>query len=77
MRRVRISPANPVRPTHVHWTYDTYANAHTVGSAIVKNGGDSWFFITADYIFGHSIERRYRDVVRAAAARCSAARGLR
>ena len=53
-------------PYTAHWTYDTYANAHTVGSAIVKNGGDSWFFITADYVFGHSIERDTGDVVRAA-----------
>ncbi|UGA47666.1 ABC transporter substrate-binding protein [Bradyrhizobium quebecense] len=51
-------------PYTLHWTYDTYANAHTVGSAIVKNGGDSWFFITADYVFGHSIERDAGDVVR-------------
>src|SRR3954447_4024279 len=41
-------------------------NAHTVGSAIVKNGGDSWSFLTADYVFGHSIERDTGDVVRAA-----------
>ncbi|MCC8980055.1 ABC transporter substrate-binding protein [Bradyrhizobium acaciae] len=53
-------------PYTLHWTYDTYANAHTVGRAIVKNGGDSWFFITADYLFGHSIERDTGDVVRAA-----------
>ncbi|RXT50999.1 ABC transporter substrate-binding protein [Bradyrhizobium betae] len=53
-------------PYTAHWTYDTYANAHTVGSAIVKNGGDSWFFLTADYVFGHSIERDTGDVVRAA-----------
>jgi len=53
-------------PCTAHWTYDTYSNAHTVGSAIVKNGGDSWFFITADYVFGHSIERDTGDVVRAA-----------
>ena len=53
-------------PYTVHWTYDTYANAHTVGSAIVKNGGTTWFFITADYLFGHSIERDTGDVVRAA-----------
>ncbi len=53
-------------PYTVHWTYDTYANAHTVGSAIVRNGGDTWFFITADYLFGHSIERDTGDVVRAA-----------
>lgn len=53
-------------PYTLHWTYDTYANAHTVGSAIVKNGGSTWFFITADYLFGHSIERDTGDVVRAA-----------
>jgi branched-chain amino acid transport system substrate-binding protein len=53
-------------PYTAHWTYDTYANAHTVGSAIVKQGGDSWYFITADYLFGHSIERDTGDVVRAA-----------
>jgi branched-chain amino acid transport system substrate-binding protein len=53
-------------PYVAHWTYDTYSNAHTVGSAIVKNGGDSWFFITADYVFGHSIERDTGDVVKAA-----------
>jgi branched-chain amino acid transport system substrate-binding protein len=53
-------------PFTAHWTYDTYSNAHTVGSAIVKNGGDTWFFITADYVFGHSIERDTGDVVKAA-----------
>jgi branched-chain amino acid transport system substrate-binding protein len=53
-------------PYTAHWTYDTYSNAHAVGSAIVKNGGDSWFFITADYVAGHSIERDTSDVVRAA-----------
>jgi branched-chain amino acid transport system substrate-binding protein len=53
-------------PYTAHWTYDTYANAHTVGSAIVKNGGDSWFFITADYVFGHSVERDTAEVVKAA-----------
>jgi branched-chain amino acid transport system substrate-binding protein len=53
-------------PYVAHWTYDTYSNAHTVGSAIVRNGGDSWFFITADYLFGHSIERDTGDVVKTA-----------
>ena len=53
-------------PYTAHWTYDTYSNAHTVGSAIVKNGGDSWFFLTADYVFGHSIERDTGDVVKTA-----------
>ena len=56
-------------PFTAHWTYDTYANAHTVGGAIVKNGGDSWFFITADYVFGHSIERDTAEVVKAAGGR--------
>jgi branched-chain amino acid transport system substrate-binding protein len=53
-------------PYTAHWTYDTYSNAHTVGSALVKQGGDSWFFITADYLFGHSIERDVGAVVTAA-----------
>ena len=53
-------------PYTAHWTYDTYSNAHTVGSAIVKQGGDSWYFITADYLFGHSIERDVSAVVDAA-----------
>ena len=53
-------------PYTAHWTYDTYSNAHTVGGAIVKQGGDSWFFITADYLFGHSIERDVSEVVKAA-----------
>lgn len=53
-------------PYALHWTYDTYGNAHAVGSAIVKQGGDTWFFITADYIFGHSIERDTGEVVKAA-----------
>lgn len=53
-------------PYTAHWTYDTYGNAQTVGSAIVKQGGNSWFFITADYLFGHSIERDTGDVIRKA-----------
>jgi branched-chain amino acid transport system substrate-binding protein len=43
-----------------------YSDARTVGSTIVNNGGDSWFFITVDCVFGHSIERDTGDVVRAA-----------
>jgi branched-chain amino acid transport system substrate-binding protein len=53
-------------PYTAHWTYDTYANAHAVGGAIVKNGGDTWFFITADYVFGHSIERDTSKVIESA-----------
>jgi len=43
-------------PTMVHWTYDTYAQAHGTGTALTKQGGDSWFFITADYAFGHALQ---------------------
>jgi branched-chain amino acid transport system substrate-binding protein len=53
-------------PYTAHWTYDTYGNAQTVGGAIVKQGGDSWYFITADYLFGHSIERDVSEVVKKA-----------
>src|SRR5262249_9098088 len=42
-------------PNTVHWTYDTWALANGTGKAIVKTGGDSWFFITADYAFGHAL----------------------
>ena len=44
-------------PNTVHWTYDTWALANGTGNAIVKTGGDSWFFLTADYAFGHALER--------------------
>jgi branched-chain amino acid transport system substrate-binding protein len=44
-------------PNTIHWTYDTWMLANGTGSAIVKTGGDSWFFITADYAFGHALER--------------------
>jgi branched-chain amino acid transport system substrate-binding protein len=50
-------------PTGVHWTYDTYALAHGTGGALVKQGGDTWFFLTADYAFGHALERDTADVV--------------
>jgi len=52
-------------PTSVHWTYDTVALAHGTGAAIVKAGGDTWFFITADYAFGHALERDTSRVVEA------------
>jgi len=50
-------------PTSVHWTYDTVALANGTGSAVVKAGGDTWFFITADYAFGHALERDTAKVV--------------
>jgi len=52
--------------TGAHWVYDTYALAHVTGSAMVKAGGDSWFFLTADYAFGHALERDVTAVVKAA-----------
>ncbi|MGB7215417.1 MAG: ABC transporter substrate-binding protein, partial [Gammaproteobacteria bacterium] len=44
-------------PNTIHWTYDTWALANGTGNALVKTGGDSWFFLTADYAFGHALER--------------------
>ncbi len=44
-------------PNTVHWTYDTWMLANGTGSAIAKTGGDTWFFLTADYAFGHALER--------------------
>src|SRR5437868_12356862 len=51
--------------TGAHWVYDTYALAHVTGDAMVKAGGDSWFFLTADYAFGHALERDVSEVVKA------------
>src|SRR6476620_8122369 len=53
-------------PNTVHWTYDTYMLAKSTGAAIVKTGGDSWFFITADYAFGHALERDTSNFVKSA-----------
>jgi len=50
-------------PNTIHWTYDTWALANGTGSAIVKTGGDTWFFLTADYAFGHALERDTEAVV--------------
>jgi branched-chain amino acid transport system substrate-binding protein len=46
-----------------HWVYDTYALAHVTGSAIVKSGGKTWFFLGADYAFGHALQRDTGAVV--------------
>lgn len=51
--------------TGAHWVYDTYALAKVTGSAIVKGGGDSWYFLTADYAFGHALERDVTAIVNA------------
>jgi branched-chain amino acid transport system substrate-binding protein len=50
-------------PNTVHWTYDTWALANGTGNAIVKTGGNTWFFLTADYAFGHALERDTEAVV--------------
>jgi branched-chain amino acid transport system substrate-binding protein len=50
-------------PNTVHWTYDTYMLAHSTGQALVKAGGDTWFFLTADYAFGAALERDTTAVV--------------
>jgi branched-chain amino acid transport system substrate-binding protein len=50
-------------PNTVHWTYDTWMLANGTGKAVVKTGGDSWFFLTSDYAFGHALERDTMAVV--------------
>ncbi len=50
----------------VHWVYDTYALAHGTGAAVVATGKKTWFFVTADYAFGHTLERDTSEVVKAA-----------
>jgi branched-chain amino acid transport system substrate-binding protein len=52
-------------PNTVHWTYDTWQLAHGTGSAMVEAGGKTWFFLTADYAFGHALERDTAAVVEA------------
>lgn len=52
-------------PTGIHWTWDTYASAASTGRAIVDDGGKSWFFLTADYAFGHAMEADVARIVKA------------
>jgi branched-chain amino acid transport system substrate-binding protein len=49
-----------------HWVYDTYGQSKTIANAIVQQGGDSWFFITVDYAFGHALEQNASDIVKGA-----------
>ena len=56
-------------PNTVHWTYDTYMLANGTGAAMVRAGGDTWFFITADYAFGHALERDTTAFVQRAGGR--------
>jgi branched-chain amino acid transport system substrate-binding protein len=50
-------------PNTVHWTYDTWMLAHSTAGALAKSGGDTWFFLTSDYAFGHALERDATAVV--------------
>jgi branched-chain amino acid transport system substrate-binding protein len=50
-------------PTGFHWAYDNYALAKGTGTAMVKDGGDTWFFLTADYAFGHDLEKSTSEAV--------------
>lgn len=52
-------------PNTVHWTYDTWALANTTARAVIADGGQKWFFLTADYAFGHAIERDVTALVKA------------
>jgi branched-chain amino acid transport system substrate-binding protein len=52
--------------TSAHWMYDTYSSSVGTGKALVQRGGDSWYFLTADYAFGKSLEKDVSDVVTAA-----------
>ena len=52
-------------PYGIHWTYDTYALAHGTGKVLVEQGGDTWYFLTADYAFGHALERDTTKFVQA------------
>ena len=50
----------------MHWAFDTYMLAHSTGGALVKAGGDTWYFITADYAFGHALQRDTTQFIEAA-----------
>jgi branched-chain amino acid transport system substrate-binding protein len=56
-------------PNTIHWAYDTFMLARSTGGATVRAGGDTWFFITADYAFGHALERDTSNFVRSAGGR--------
>ena len=56
-------------PNTIHWTYDTWALANSVGKAITKAGGKTWYFLTADYAFGHTLEKDTTAAVEAVGGR--------
>ncbi len=56
-------------PNTLHWSYNTYSVAKSIGTALVKQNAESWYFLTADYSFGHALEKDTRAVVEGAGAR--------
>jgi branched-chain amino acid transport system substrate-binding protein len=52
-------------PNTLHWTWDTWSNSHGTAEAVVKSGGKSWYFVTADYTFGTTMEREASEVIKA------------
>jgi len=64
----RLSNEN-CSPVSVHYTYDTYAMAVGTGRGVLKTGGDTWFFVTADYAFGHALEKDTTEVITAEGGR--------
>ena len=60
----------------IHFAPDTYGDAHSSGTAILKNGGDSWFLIAADYAFGHNLERDITALVKAKGRQGAGQRGV-
>ena len=65
----RLTNEDCAPDTGIHYLMDTIALSNVVGKAIVKDGGNSWFFLTADYAFGHSLEKDTGEVVKAAGGR--------
>src|ERR1700710_1909074 len=57
-------PGDPCQPYGFHWAYDTHALAVGTGGALVEAGGDTWFFLTADYAFGYALEKDTGDIVK-------------
>ena len=69
----RLTNEDCAPATGIHYLMDTIALANVVGKAVVKDGGNSWYFLTADYAFGHSLEKDTGDVVKAAGGRVNGA----
>lgn len=61
--------ADSCGPNHVQWTLDNYSLAKSTGTAVLRSGAKSWFFITADYAFGHDMEREAGEIVKQAGGR--------